>query len=176
MISEPLALSTETLYLLSQAELVDSHPPGSSAADAVHGRVPPSLFHSPTDPLTGRTVRIRHFRGLQWELPDLEALVAGTDSTCPFCEDRVLQVTPCFLRELIPEGRKQKGDRVLFPNLMRIQPAPGDAGRGGRAEPLQRDRVHGVSRGDQRAVEEGVRITDPARALRIRGLPAARPD
>lgn len=69
------------------------------------------------DPLTGRTARICHFRELQWELPDLESLVEGTESTCPFCEDKVLKVTPCFPEGLVPEGRMQKGDMVLFPNL-----------------------------------------------------------
>ncbi|MCF8062543.1 MAG: hypothetical protein K9M82_08510 [Deltaproteobacteria bacterium] len=74
------------------------------------------------DPLTGRTARICHFKDLQWERPDLEALVAGTDSWCPFCADKILQVTPCFPKDLVPEGRMQKGDMVLFPNL-----APYDA-------------------------------------------------
>jgi galactose-1-phosphate uridylyltransferase len=70
-----------------------------------------------TDPLTGRTARICHFRALQWEIPDLEALVVGTDAWCPFCPDKVFNVTPCFPKDLIPEGRMQQGDRVLFPNL-----------------------------------------------------------
>jgi len=33
-----------------------------------------------TDPLTGRTARICHFMRLQWKKPDLEKLVAGTDT------------------------------------------------------------------------------------------------
>jgi UDPglucose--hexose-1-phosphate uridylyltransferase len=68
------------------------------------------------DPLTGRTARICHFMKLHWEKPDFEALVAGTDSWCPFCADKVLTVTPCFPKELIPEGRMQKEDMVIFPN------------------------------------------------------------
>ena len=70
-----------------------------------------------TDPLTGRTARICHFMKLQWEKPNFEALVAGTDAWCPFCADKVLKVTPCFGQELIPEGRLQKDDMVLFPNI-----------------------------------------------------------
>ena len=45
-----------------------------------------------TDPLTGRTARICHFREeLKWDVPDLEALVAGSDAWCPFCPDKVLE-------------------------------------------------------------------------------------
>ena len=68
------------------------------------------------DPLTGRTARICHFMKLQWQKPDFDALVAGTDVWCPFCADKVLNVTPCFPKDLIPEGRLQKEDMVIFPN------------------------------------------------------------
>lgn len=74
------------------------------------------------DPLTGRTARICHFMKLKWEKPDFHALTAGTESWCPFCPVRVLQVTPHFPPELIPEGRLQRGDMILFPNI-----APYDA-------------------------------------------------
>ena len=69
------------------------------------------------DPLTGRTARICHFMKLQWEKPDFDALIAGTESWCPFCPDKVLKVTPCFPADLIPEGRLQKKDMVIFPNI-----------------------------------------------------------
>ena len=69
------------------------------------------------DPLTGRTARICHFMKLQWEKPDFDALIAGTESWCPFCPDKVLKVTPCFPTDLIPEGRLQKKDMVIFPNI-----------------------------------------------------------
>lgn len=69
------------------------------------------------DPLTGRTARICHFMKLQWEKPDFEALIAGTESWCPFCADKVLNVTPFFPKAIIPEGRLQKKDMVLFPNI-----------------------------------------------------------
>ena len=55
------------------------------------------------DPLTGRTARICHFMELKWEKPDFNSLVAGTEAWCPFCEDKVLSVTPCFPAELIPD-------------------------------------------------------------------------
>jgi len=70
-----------------------------------------------TDPLTGRTARICHFMKLDWPKPDFQAMVQGTDQTCPFCPERVLQVTPCFPPDLLPEGRLTREDMVLFPNI-----------------------------------------------------------
>jgi galactose-1-phosphate uridylyltransferase len=69
------------------------------------------------DPLTGRTARICHFMKLQWEKPDFNALVSGTEAWCPFCPDKVHAITPCFPKSLIPEGRMQKNDMVIFPNI-----------------------------------------------------------
>lgn len=69
------------------------------------------------DPLTGRTARICHFMALQWQKPDFEKLVAGTQAWCPFCPEKVLQVTPLFPPEIVAEGRLTRGDMVLFPNL-----------------------------------------------------------
>lgn len=69
------------------------------------------------DPLTGRTARICHFMNLQWEKPDFNTLVSGTESWCPFCPDKVHAITPCFPKNLIPEGRMQKNDMVIFPNI-----------------------------------------------------------
>jgi galactose-1-phosphate uridylyltransferase len=69
------------------------------------------------DPLTGKTSRICHFRELSWKKPDLEQLVAGTESWCPFCPDKVLKVTPCFPGDILPEGRMMLGNKVLFPNI-----------------------------------------------------------
>jgi galactose-1-phosphate uridylyltransferase len=74
------------------------------------------------DPLTGRTARICHFMELKWQKPDFKKLVAGTESWCPFCPERVLQVTPQFPPEVVAAGRLTRGDMVLFPNL-----APYDA-------------------------------------------------
>ena len=82
-------------------------------------RIPSEIRY---DPLTGRTARVCHFMNLQWEKPDFEALVAGTETTCPFCPERVMDVTPAFLPEILPQGRMVSGDMVLFPNI-----APYDA-------------------------------------------------
>lgn len=69
------------------------------------------------DPLTRRTTRICHFMPLSWKKPDLDALVAKAGAWCPFCGDNAHQVTPCFSTDLIAEGRMQKGDMMIFPNL-----------------------------------------------------------
>jgi UDPglucose--hexose-1-phosphate uridylyltransferase len=69
------------------------------------------------DPLTGRNARICHFMALKWDKPDFEKLVAGTETWCPFCPDRVMEVTPCFPPEILPEGRLISEDMVLFPNI-----------------------------------------------------------
>jgi galactose-1-phosphate uridylyltransferase len=82
--------------------------------DMTERRIPSEIR---IDPLTGRTARICHFMKLQWQKPDFDALVAGTDAWCPFCAGKVLAVTPCFPKDLIPEGRLQKDDMVIFPNI-----------------------------------------------------------
>jgi galactose-1-phosphate uridylyltransferase len=69
------------------------------------------------DPLTGRNSRICHFMALKWDKPDFEKLVAGTEAWCPFCPDKVMEVTPCFPPEILPEGRIVSDDMVLFPNI-----------------------------------------------------------
>jgi len=71
------------------------------------------------DPLTGHTARILPDAEL---LPrsqfDLEQLAEATRSTCPFCSERIEEVTPRFPRALLPEGRIRCGEAVLFPNLL----------------------------------------------------------
>jgi UDPglucose--hexose-1-phosphate uridylyltransferase len=69
------------------------------------------------DPLTGKTSRICHFRELNWKKPDLDKLIAGTETWCPFCPEKVLTVTPCFPKEIVAEGRMTLDDKVLFPNI-----------------------------------------------------------
>jgi UDPglucose--hexose-1-phosphate uridylyltransferase len=70
------------------------------------------------DPLTGHTSRILPPRGL---MPpndfDLEALARETAARCPFCPDRIDQMTPQLVGQLAPEGRIRQGRAALFPNL-----------------------------------------------------------
>ena len=69
------------------------------------------------DPLTERTSRICHFMKLKWEKPDFEKLVAGTEKLCPFCPEKIMNITPLFPEEILPEGRLVKDGMVIFPNL-----------------------------------------------------------
>lgn len=69
------------------------------------------------DPLTGRTSRICHFMKFRFPKPNFEKLVAQTESTCPFCPERIMKVTACFPAEIVPGGRMVLDDMVLFPNI-----------------------------------------------------------
>jgi galactose-1-phosphate uridylyltransferase len=69
------------------------------------------------DPLTGHGSRILPERGLMPASDfDLEAF-AKTQSTCPFCGDRINEATPRFPEAIHPHGRIAQGEAVLFPNL-----------------------------------------------------------
>jgi UDPglucose--hexose-1-phosphate uridylyltransferase len=70
------------------------------------------------DPLTGHTSRILPNRGL---MPandfDLEAFARESQPRCPFCPERIEQLTPLLPSAIDPDGRISQGEAVLFPNL-----------------------------------------------------------
>jgi galactose-1-phosphate uridylyltransferase len=70
------------------------------------------------DPLTGHTTRILPGRGL---MPandfDLEAFALENQPRCPFCPERINDMTPSLPAAIRPEGRITDGEAVLFPNL-----------------------------------------------------------
>jgi UDPglucose--hexose-1-phosphate uridylyltransferase len=70
------------------------------------------------DPLTGHTSRILPERGL---MPandfDLEAFAAKNQPRCPFCPERINELTPKLPPAIHPAGRIVHGEAVLFPNL-----------------------------------------------------------
>lgn len=70
------------------------------------------------DPLTGHTSRILPQRGL---MPandfDLEAFARENQPRCPFCPDRISELTPRLPPAIHPDGRIVHGDALLFPNL-----------------------------------------------------------
>jgi len=70
------------------------------------------------DPLTGRSGRVAHGLGFRIQPLDVAPLVAASKPSCPFCPDRLFKVTPKFPSEIVPEGRLQRGEAVLFPNLV----------------------------------------------------------
>jgi UDPglucose--hexose-1-phosphate uridylyltransferase len=71
-----------------------------------------------SDPLTGRSGRVAHRLGFQIQPLDVQPLVAASRPTCPFCLERIFTVTPKFPVEVVPAGRLQRGEAVIFPNLV----------------------------------------------------------
>jgi len=69
------------------------------------------------DPLTGESARICHFAPRSSPPPDLAALAEARRPSCPFCPERVGEVTPRFPDDLVPGGRFHRGEAVVFPNL-----------------------------------------------------------
>lgn len=70
------------------------------------------------DPLTGRSGRVAHGLGFHLDPLDVAPLIAASQPSCPFCPGRIFAVTPRFPANIVPEGRLQRGDAVLFPNLV----------------------------------------------------------
>jgi Galactose-1-phosphate uridylyltransferase len=72
------------------------------------------------DPLTGHTARVLRDRVplLPPSDVDLTELAAATRAGCPFCPERVREVTPSFPPALVERGRIDVGAAVLFPNLL----------------------------------------------------------
>lgn len=71
-----------------------------------------------TDPITGRTCRITYSRSAERE-PGAGPLppAAAHGANCPFCPAHLAESTPRLPPELCAEGRLQRGDSILFPNL-----------------------------------------------------------
>jgi galactose-1-phosphate uridylyltransferase len=70
------------------------------------------------DPLTGSSSRIVPDRGLMPPSDfDLEALGRNSRARCPFCPERIHELTPLLLPAIHPEGRIVCGEAILFPNL-----------------------------------------------------------
>ena len=70
------------------------------------------------DPVTGHSCRILPDRGL---MPanefDLEAFASENQPRCPFCPERINDLTPKLPPAIHPDGRIVHGEAVLFPNL-----------------------------------------------------------
>jgi galactose-1-phosphate uridylyltransferase len=69
------------------------------------------------DPLTHRSGRVAHFVGFKLVAPDLARVVEASRAGCPFCPERILQVTPKLDPAISPSGRIQRGEANLFPNI-----------------------------------------------------------
>ena len=57
---------------------------------------------------------------MRLQTSDADALVSfrAPDPNCPFCAERIDQVTPRIATEITPAGRIRVGETVLFPNLV----------------------------------------------------------
>jgi UDPglucose--hexose-1-phosphate uridylyltransferase len=84
-------------------------PEGSAATKSLEVRF---------DPLLGTSSRIAE--GVVLSKADEGALapLQIPNSRCPFCPDRISQVTPQVLQPIHPGGRLKRGESVLFPNLV----------------------------------------------------------
>ncbi len=69
------------------------------------------------DPLTGRSGRVAHVLGFELRPVDFTQMIADSRATCPFCPERLFAVTPRFPPDVVPQGRVQRGEAVVFPNL-----------------------------------------------------------
>jgi UDPglucose--hexose-1-phosphate uridylyltransferase len=70
------------------------------------------------DPLTGHTSRILPSRGLMPRNDfDLAAFARETQPSCPFCGERITELTPKLTPAIHPDGHIVRGEAVLFPNL-----------------------------------------------------------
>jgi UDPglucose--hexose-1-phosphate uridylyltransferase len=70
------------------------------------------------DPLLGASSRIAE--GVVLPKADENALapLQVPDSSCPFCPDRIRRVTPKVLQAIHSGGQLERGESVLFPNLV----------------------------------------------------------
>jgi galactose-1-phosphate uridylyltransferase len=68
------------------------------------------------DPLTGKTSRIIYFPVTLPPPPDPTPLAEMTKPFCPFCKPGVYEKTPRFPEEIVPGGRIERGDAIIFPN------------------------------------------------------------
>jgi UDPglucose--hexose-1-phosphate uridylyltransferase len=70
------------------------------------------------DPLLGTSSRIAE--GVVLSKADEDALtpLQAPSSNCPFCPDRIRRVTPKVLEAIHHGGRLERGESVLFPNLV----------------------------------------------------------
>lgn len=69
------------------------------------------------DPLTGQSTRILYYPIGEIPQPNHAQMAADTKGSCPFCPDKVEQVTPRFPEAITPNGRFHRGQSVIFPNM-----------------------------------------------------------
>jgi UDPglucose--hexose-1-phosphate uridylyltransferase len=106
-----LATSTGAMELRRQLLTAEMVEPGT-------GKVLRTSIDVRSDPLTGHSSRILPGRGL---MPandfDLQAFARENQPRCPFCVERISELTPMLPASIHGGGRITHGEAVLFPNL-----------------------------------------------------------
>ncbi len=70
------------------------------------------------DPITkefSRIMPIKDYKLLETNLAEIAE--RSKQFFCPFCPDNLEKTTPCFIKEIAPEGRIRFGNSVVIPNL-----------------------------------------------------------
>ncbi|MGM0427065.1 MAG: hypothetical protein ACQEQ7_07500 [Thermodesulfobacteriota bacterium] len=71
------------------------------------------------DPLTGQSTRVFDLPYRPIARPDFGKMIRKSkEADCPFCPERLEQVTPLYPQEILPQGRIHEGDACLFPNFL----------------------------------------------------------
>ncbi|NIS70804.1 MAG: hypothetical protein GTO12_18255 [Proteobacteria bacterium] len=71
------------------------------------------------DPLTQATGRIMDVDVPRLNPPDLDAIVKkSVEIGCPFCKDEIDHKTGRFPADLVPNGRIQRGEALVIPNIL----------------------------------------------------------
>ncbi len=79
----------------------------------------PCVVEVRQDPLTGHSARVLEGSRLMPAADfDLSPVAEEARASCPFCPERLEQMTPRLRDEITPEGRIRRGEAVLFPNLL----------------------------------------------------------
>ena len=79
------------------------------------------------DPLTGSQSRINVARAgrvkqVQKGEPGVKEMVERTRAGCFFCAENIRERTPRLPPRLLPGGRIERGECLLFPNLYHVHP------------------------------------------------------
>lgn len=70
------------------------------------------------DPLLGTSARIAQGVSLPKAEASALAFIQAGNPACPFCPQRLAQVTPRILAAICAEGRIREGETILFPNTV----------------------------------------------------------
>ena len=77
------------------------------------------------DPLTGRSGRVAHVLGFRLAPVDFAPIIEISKSGCPFCPERIFQVTPRFPEDIVPEAEAEEGRIRCGESAARSTPAAG---------------------------------------------------